>query len=371
VPAKLPLPVLPKDYAFLPLTTVSGRIDLGDAAKPPLEVKFSGNDEAVLTKGADVAMGLRGHGLKCETQVKGLGESISFIWTPEPFACYRGGRLLGIWDPGLKRLRAAVAAEAELALPATTTPTAGDGMSIPPGIHAGHGDPEVDRWIDYIQRNPSPRKEDHIFFGYPMDDTSRQLREISASLGAHPSHSALREKARRLATQAFVGALERKYPRAATLPKWDFPPENAPEGHGLTVRIGQPITQAVANLGPPSYCGHGLGWDEQGIEVDFGWVNNRASFGLVTGIRVKRGFKAPFYGLRLGDPERAAIDRWGAPDFKQQQYRLWWLQEHGVDLVVRIADGTIEGVSVRCSKGSPSTWLFDTTTGYPSWQASP
>lgn len=54
----------------------------------------------------DAVTGLNGNGLLIkEAKVKGFDYYYHHIWTPEPIACYRDGKLLGIWEPSEKKLR--------------------------------------------------------------------------------------------------------------------------------------------------------------------------------------------------------------------------------------------------------------------------
>jgi hypothetical protein len=66
--------------------------------------------ELQLFSGRDAVQALYEMGLKVEP--KGRGDTSNYYWTPESLACYRDGKLLGIWDQASRRLRGAEDGEA-------------------------------------------------------------------------------------------------------------------------------------------------------------------------------------------------------------------------------------------------------------------
>lgn len=113
---------LPRDFAFLGLTEVDKEIDIQTALKGEVTMTIRANgDESLLSSGRDGVCGLRGKGLAIEQRNEGNVLNGTFrlhlFWRPEPFACYRDGKLLGIWDQSGKRLRAATGDEAAAEFP--------------------------------------------------------------------------------------------------------------------------------------------------------------------------------------------------------------------------------------------------------------
>ena len=113
-------PVLPLDYGLLFLTKIDGRVNL-TATKEFQGVVFSikqGRNETLI-KGRDAVTGMRGRGLNIEQKStggpgtrRGGAIRLTFFWEPEPFTCYRDGKLIGIWDPNVQKLRKANPGEA-------------------------------------------------------------------------------------------------------------------------------------------------------------------------------------------------------------------------------------------------------------------
>lgn len=111
---------LPDDFAFLGMATASNGVDLAKVTQSSpgsLTLRFS-NFKVYLEQGRDAVCGLRGEGLSTNQQGNVLqGEPLRFLWTPEPFCCYRDRQLIGIWDPRQKRLRVPAADEAPALFP--------------------------------------------------------------------------------------------------------------------------------------------------------------------------------------------------------------------------------------------------------------
>jgi hypothetical protein len=110
---------LPDDFAFIKFTTVNVKTPINDLINDDCQVTASGNPlQMTLSKGRDKITGLFGKGLQAHNVVDGISLSgkvgpITFYFEPEPFACYRDDKLLGVWDSDKKALRAAAAGEAE------------------------------------------------------------------------------------------------------------------------------------------------------------------------------------------------------------------------------------------------------------------
>jgi hypothetical protein len=115
-------PTLPADFAFAGLTKVDGPTDIDNVLKGKVTLTIAaGGSELLLSSERDSVRGLHGRGLRIGQRNTGnVLEGtfrLRFIWTPEPFACYRDRRLLGIWDPGRNKLRMPEADEAPAILP--------------------------------------------------------------------------------------------------------------------------------------------------------------------------------------------------------------------------------------------------------------
>ena len=110
---------LPSDFLFRTLTEAQGPTDVSPEAllKLPhlrgqsVEVTFAAEGKEVsLASGRDAVRGLSGRGLRIEQQNEGNvlqgNLELHLIWSPESFACYRDGQLLGIWDVSARQFRA-------------------------------------------------------------------------------------------------------------------------------------------------------------------------------------------------------------------------------------------------------------------------
>ena len=112
---------LPHDFSLVALTMATHPIDLTKLntnykkTKELMSLDVRAGNEAFVCLGRDAATGLRGKGLRIKQKDYGkIGRpELRTIWTPELFACYRDGKLLGVWDPSTKCLRAAETGEAE------------------------------------------------------------------------------------------------------------------------------------------------------------------------------------------------------------------------------------------------------------------
>ncbi len=124
-------PSLPADFRFLGLTKPRTRSVLPIAVGGIRRFYFrlTGTNQIWFFDERDAVAGLHGGGLNVrqvnmnnydqfgrivmmERQTDGISSSYEFLWTPEPFACYRQGRLLGIYDPRLESFRKAYPNEA-------------------------------------------------------------------------------------------------------------------------------------------------------------------------------------------------------------------------------------------------------------------
>jgi hypothetical protein len=122
---------LPADFAFRPLTTVTGSVNLMTLIPPPFTVRAAGATNMFFWKDSDQVQGLHGKGLTVEQR-----NTENRFWTPEPFACYRHRKLLGIWDPTLKQLRAAVPGEAPAVCDDMDRPASAEERSSQPNTSA-------------------------------------------------------------------------------------------------------------------------------------------------------------------------------------------------------------------------------------------
>jgi serine/threonine protein kinase len=111
-------PTLPEDFEFRVLTSVRDTTDLISLFRL-IKFKYTlsvGRDRASFHAGRDVIQGLNSQGLAIRQDNRGDILSGNFemrlLWNPEPFACFRDGKALGIWVPGVG-FRAAAPGEAD------------------------------------------------------------------------------------------------------------------------------------------------------------------------------------------------------------------------------------------------------------------
>ena len=114
------IPGLPNDFTFHALTKAGDRVDVATLFPTFDYNQLRDHRQAFLTSSSspdDSVRGLRGSGLNIDLEfVAGeLGKNAKarMYWKPEPFACYRDGLLLGIWDPAERTFRSAQSEEAK------------------------------------------------------------------------------------------------------------------------------------------------------------------------------------------------------------------------------------------------------------------
>ena len=124
----LPDNTIPQDFDFIELINAQQGIDLltikpakGKGYMVADFIDNNGNQINFKTKGGDAIIGLNGRGLSIEQKSEGQlgmeGFHMHMMWTPEPFACYRNNKLLGIWEPSRRKIRLSRAkAEASIEL---------------------------------------------------------------------------------------------------------------------------------------------------------------------------------------------------------------------------------------------------------------
>ena len=227
----------------------------------------------------------------------------------------------------------------------------------------------VAQFVDFSNGLVHLKKKNNRDTYLPLQKLSKEDRELVLcfSKAAKPVDNKLKEL-----TDVFE-AINKGYPRTLSLPDWTYPKEVPPKSHDVKVRIGNPVTEAVALLGRPTGSDSvgNIYWGNQGINVVYGWVADRASLGLVTSVTVKPGFDGKFYGLKLGEGEAQARRLWGDPDFDVKQYRLWRLEKHGVALLVEVENGNIQELAIRYLGKKYPFRSYDGETGFPNWQTSP
>jgi serine/threonine protein kinase len=122
---------LPHDFAFNKFTTVRDKTPISELIQGDYQMMERENPhQMILLQGRDKITGLYGNGLQVPdkpNKVDGISFSATFFFVPQPFACYRDDKLLGIWDPQKRELRAAAPDEAE---PVFKAP--GNQQSTPP-----------------------------------------------------------------------------------------------------------------------------------------------------------------------------------------------------------------------------------------------
>ncbi len=108
---------LPPDFAFLPLARATGEVDLTEfMSRHRPSTSTLTPDGLFLRCGKDAVQGLKGKGLTARHESKTVGGSLRSFWKPEPFACYRDEKLIGIWEPAVARFRSAKPGEANLTI---------------------------------------------------------------------------------------------------------------------------------------------------------------------------------------------------------------------------------------------------------------
>ena len=102
---------LPDDFAFKDMTKIEEMelVDLDqflgalqEWRKEDMVAPSSTEREVALVCGDDVVTGIHGEGLRLFPE--GLGDDVK-MWINEPFAAYRCGRLLGVYDPSELKFR--------------------------------------------------------------------------------------------------------------------------------------------------------------------------------------------------------------------------------------------------------------------------
>ena len=104
---------LPNDFAFHKLTEARSQVDLITFLGPLDYVQLDSGRGFLRSKSSpdDSVWGLAGDPLNIEMIIRsktGDGKADgSMFWTPEPFACYRKGKLLGVWNPSTRTFQQA------------------------------------------------------------------------------------------------------------------------------------------------------------------------------------------------------------------------------------------------------------------------